>query len=208
MQSIWSKLDNVVRTAKKTVLQRVNAARSGKQPHARATPIEEAPPAPAPKPVSWELRSQAELVDHIEQHYHAGLRRDLPLLIEAARRVERDHVGHPSLPRGLSSLLESFESDLDSHMSKEERILFPTLRTGARGGQLDMPMRMMEREHDSHAEELERIHELTHGLVVPDDASATWKELYAGLATLENDLRQHIYLENNLLFARASGGEY
>src|SRR3982751_5572403 len=37
----------------------------------------------------WESRSQTELADHIEGHYRAGLRRDLPPLIEAARKVER-----------------------------------------------------------------------------------------------------------------------
>jgi regulator of cell morphogenesis and NO signaling len=169
------------------------------------------PPAPAPepepepvaptrpqKPVNWELRSQAELVDHIVQHYHAGLRRDLPRLIEAA------HAGPP----GLVDVIESLAADLESHMQKEERMLFPTLRTGARGGPIDMPIRMMEREHESHDEALDRIRELTGGFTPPADAANAVKQLYADLATLESDLRQHIYLENNVLFARALGGEY
>jgi regulator of cell morphogenesis and NO signaling len=69
-----------------------------------------------------------------------------------------------------------------------------------------MPIRMMEREHDDHADELEQIRRLTHGLTAPVDASPSWTALYSALATLEADLHQHIYLENNVLFARARGG--
>lgn len=175
---------------------------------AAVTPPAVEPEKPARKNVNWELRSQADLVDHIVEHYHAGLRRDLPSLIERARQVEREHAAHASVPRGLANLLESLASELESHMMKEERMLFPTLRTGSRGGPVDMPIRMMEREHDSHTDELEQIRQLAHDLVAPTDASATWRDLYAGLARLEEELRQHIYLENNVLFARALGGEY
>ena len=39
----------------------------------------------------------------------------------------------------------------------------------------------------------------------PADASAAWIDLYARLTALETELRQHIYLEDNILFARAVG---
>lgn len=181
------------------------------RPVAESTTSPVSPPVPAsppPKPINWELRSQAEIVDHVEQHYHAGLRRDVPVLVEGARGIEREHAGHAEVPAGLASLLESFAAELEAHMLKEERILFPMLRTGARGGPIDMPIRMMEREHESHDEQLERIRELTHDFSAPADASPAWTQLYASLATLEADLRQHIYLENNVLFVRATGGEY
>lgn len=184
----------------------------------RPTPAEATPavPAPAAEPApprakNWELATQAELVAHIEDHYHAGLRRELPRLIDGARKVERDHASHPAVPAGLCDLLAELYAELDSHMQKEEAMLFPVLRGGVRTGgpndmPLDMPMRMMEREHDSHADQLDRIRELTRNRALPAEACATWQALYAGLATLETDLRQHIYLENNVLFARASRG--
>lgn len=183
-------------------------ARRSPEPTAVEEPAMAEPPVPAPKPINWELRSQAELVAHIEEHYHAGLRRDLPRLVDGARRVEREHAGHAAVPAGLADLLETFAAELESHMMKEERVLFPTLRTGARGGGVDMPIRMMEREHESHDEQLEAIRSLAHGFSAPADAPEAWQQLYAKLATLEADLRQHIYLENNVLFARAAGGEY
>ena len=178
---------------------------------AAGPPTPASAPAPAPqqpKTVNWELRSQADIVDHIEQHYHAGLRRDLPALVEGARGIEREHAGHAAVPRGLAALLDDFAAELEAHMLKEERVLFPMLRTGSRGGPIDMPIRMMEREHEAHDEQLERLRGLTHGFSAPADASLAWQQLYARLAALETELRQHIYLENNVLFARAAGGEY
>jgi regulator of cell morphogenesis and NO signaling len=63
---------------------------------------------------------------------------------------------------------------------------------------------MMESEHDSHREYLERIRELTEDLTLPRHACATWTALYHGLAHVEAELMQHIHLENNILFSRAT----
>jgi regulator of cell morphogenesis and NO signaling len=153
-----------------------------------------------------ERLGQSELANHIESYYHEGLRRDLPLLIEAARKVERVHAGKPGVPAGLADTLSGLLAELESHMAKEERILFPMIRRGARGEAVYMPVRMMEREHDSHGEELAKIRTLTGDLRIPDHACATWRALYDGLERLEAELMQHIHLENNVLFARATQG--
>jgi regulator of cell morphogenesis and NO signaling len=155
-------------------------------------------------PPSWERRTQAELADHIESHYHAALRKDLPLLIDASRKVERVHADKPGVPAGLADVLVEFFSEMEQHMQKEERVLFPMLRRGVRGEGVYMPVRMMESEHDSHREYLERIRELTDDLQLPPHACATWTALYHGLAHVEAELMQHIHLENNILFSRAT----
>ncbi|MBL8623718.1 MAG: iron-sulfur cluster repair di-iron protein [Myxococcales bacterium] len=153
----------------------------------------------------WAQRSQAELVDHIEGHYHAGLRRDLPPLIEAARKVERVHAAKPAVPAGLADVLTEFFGEMQSHMAKEEQILFPMLRRGARGPAVAMPIEVMEHEHDAHGVQLARIRELTGDLRIPPHACATWTALYRGLAAIEAELMAHIHLENHVLFARAIG---
>ncbi len=189
----------ILRRVARDVLSRLNEYRAERRPARPAA----APPAPPPvvetKP-RWELRSQAELVDYIEQHHHAGLRRDLPRLVDAARKLEREHAGRPEAPAGLSDVLAELLADLDGHMHKEETMLFPLLRTGSRGGDLDMPIRMMERDHDSHADHLARMREITNGLRAPDPA---WAAIYGELAALETGLHEHIHLEDGILFARA-----
>lgn len=155
---------------------------------------------------SWNNRSQTELADHIETHYHAGLRRDLPSLIEAAHKVERVHRGKPAVPAGLGDVLAELLTEMETHMIKEERVLFPMLRRGGRGQAVYMPVRVLENEHESHRDMLQRIRELTGDMQAPAHACATWRALYAGLSTLEEELMQHIHLENNVLFARAIRG--
>lgn len=152
---------------------------------------------------AWDERSQSDLADHIEAHYHAGLRRDLPALIEAARKVERVHREKPAVPAGLADLLSTFLSEMETHMMKEERVLFPMLRRGGRGQAVYMPVRVLEHEHETHRDVLQHIRRLTGDLEAPAHACATWRALYAGLSTLEAELMQHIHLENNILFARA-----
>lgn len=152
----------------------------------------------------WDDRPLTELADHIEHHYHAALRRDLPPLIEAARKVERVHASRPAVPSGLAAELSTFLAEMQSHMGKEENILFPMIRRGARGEAVYMPVRVMESEHDGHRQHLAKLRELTHDLALPPEACSTWKALYHGLETLEADLMQHIHLENNILFMRAT----
>ena len=152
----------------------------------------------------WDRRPQAELADHIESHYHAALRRELPPLITAARKVERVHAAKPEVPAGLADLLVAFADELEIHMLKEEQILFPMIRRGARGEMVYMPVRMMESEHDQHRDHLVKIRAATHDLQLPRNACATWTALYHGLAHLEAELMQHIHLENNILFSRAT----
>lgn len=152
---------------------------------------------------SWDQRPSHELVEHIVARYHEGLRRDLPPLIDAARKVERVHADKPGVPIGLTDELVEFWTEMQQHMMKEERVLFPMLSTGVRGAQVYMPVRVMEHEHDSHAECLARIRVITDDLLLPAHACATWTALYRGLAAFEAEMMEHIHLENNVLFPRA-----
>jgi regulator of cell morphogenesis and NO signaling len=157
--------------------------------------------------VRWEERPASELADHIEQRYHAALRRDVPALVAAARRVERVHAAKPDVPAGLADHLADFWADLEQHMRKEEQVLFPMLRQGARGEMVYVPVRAMEAEHDAHGQALARVRALTFDLAIPAHACATWSALYRGLEALEAELMQHVHLENHILFARAVQGE-
>ena len=65
------------------------------------------------------------------------------------------------------------------------------------------PVQVMEHEHESAGQALQRLRELTNGYIVPDGACNTWRALWHGLAALEESLHQHIHLENNILFPRA-----
>ena len=167
------------------VLQEIEAAGTGKVDVAR-----------------WDQRPLDELVQHILDRYHAPLRVELPRLIELAGQVERAHADKPDRPKGLADLLSEVQAAVESHLAKEEQILFPLIVSG-RGQNARMPVQVMMQEHEDHGQNLQRIHELTGDLAVPEHACASWRELYRALAEFESELMDHIHLENNILFPRA-----
>lgn len=147
----------------------------------------------------WREAGAAELIDHILQRYHERHRQQLPELLRLARRVEHVHASRAECPRGLADHLEDMLQALESHMQREEQVLFPLLRHGPASFVHD-PIEAMRDEHLGHGEALERMVALSHGLQPPEDACNTWRALHAGLRVLREDLMQHIHLENNILF--------
>jgi regulator of cell morphogenesis and NO signaling len=142
-----------------------------------------------------------DLIGYILQRYHQVHRQELPELRNLAIRVERVHVDHPAVPAGLSDLLERMQANLESHMQKEEQVLFPLMRAGG-NPMIVHPIGMMRHEHDEHGEELRALAALTGDMTAPDGACNSWRALYAVLAKLAEDLTDHIHIENNVLFPR------
>jgi len=58
-------------------------------------------------------------------------------------------------------------------------------------------------EHDGAGGKLKQMRELSSGYAVPADGCTTYASLYRALGEFEQDLHQHIHLENNILFPRA-----
>ena len=145
------------------------------------------------------LTEPVALIDHILSRYHDVHREQLPELIRMARRVEAVHRDNPNVPVGLAALLETAQEELLSHMQKEETILFPMLKAGGNPF-VTQPIGMMRHEHVDHGAMLEKLAALTNDATPPAGACNTWRALFAGIAQLNDDLINHIHLENNVLF--------
>lgn len=151
---------------------------------------------------SWDRRPLFEVIDYILETYHEPLRVEMPRLVEMAAKVERVHADKPACPRDLAAHLALMERSLFDHMDKEEQVLFPLIRRGA-GPSASMPVRVMTQEHDDHARNLRRMRELASDFVPPAEACTTWRALFLRLHRLEQDIMEHVHLENHVLFPRA-----
>ena len=154
-------------------------------------------------PKRWDEAELHDLIDHILVTYHRPLAEELPRLELMALKVFKVHGGRQ--PQVLGELLSTFlglRTELESHMMKEEQVLFPMIRQG-QGSRAAGPVTVMEHEHESAGRALERLRKLTNGYEVPEGACNTWRALWHGLAALEESMHQHIHLENNILFPRA-----
>ncbi len=143
----------------------------------------------------------AGLIDHILSRYHAIHRQELPDLVALARKVERVHHAVPEAPLGLAEVLERLSAELEAHMRKEEFVLFPAMRQGVKEGILQ-PLAVLRHDHDDHAETIRLVEERARGFALPEGACGSWQRLYAGARKLCADLREHIRVENEVLFPR------
>jgi regulator of cell morphogenesis and NO signaling len=168
-------------------------------------------PGAGKEPASWDDARLSELADYIVERYHAKLRNDLPLLTSMGERVIDAHgARHPEL-RDVAASFAGLRAELESHMMKEEHVLFPFIRLLEAGsgsehpmlGRIASPISVMEAEHDSAGAALATLRAATSNYDAPADACPTLRGYYDGLATLERELHEHIHLENNVLFPRA-----
>lgn len=60
----------------------------------------------------------------------------------------------------------------------------------------------MMRDHEELGELLDFMADIADDFTPPEGACATWRTLHAGCNKLDADLREHIDLENNILFRR------
>lgn len=173
----------------------------------------EAAPADAPPEPAWS--DVGQLADWIERTHHQYLRRTLPWLSDLAATVRRVHGGnHPELDE-VVALVADLRADLEPHLAKEEQVLFPMVRELAAAtaapdfhcGALANPIRVMLAEHDDVGALLARLRERTDAFCVPEDACASYRALYHGLADLEADTHRHVHRENNVLFPAVLAAE-
>jgi len=170
-----------------------------------------------PREQDWKSLPLHRLIQHIVAVHHAYLRRELPALqarLGKVYSVYNQRYG-PTLA-GLPEVFAELRAELESHMRKEEEILFPAIRAIESAtdagrplpplpfGTIVNPIHMMQAEHDAAGVGLNRIREITGNFEIPEYACVTYKALMSGLAELETDLHLHIHLENNVLFPRAN----
>lgn len=145
----------------------------------------------------------SDLCDHIVSAYHLPLRADLPRLEVLADKLLRVHGDTDGKRlKELREVLDALASELEVHMLKEERILFPLLRSEA-FDRVATPMQVMEAEHVQATRMLARLRELTDDYTPPPNACRTWRVLWASLEELELTLREHMYVEHGILHPRA-----
>lgn len=160
----------------------------------------------------WELDF---LVDYIVNNHHQYVSKSIPFLFELSDKVSIVHgSSHAELMR-INYHLQELLQELSQHMRKEEMILFPYIKelvkvkrqntpmAKAHFGSIANPITMMESEHTSAGDDLKSIESLSNNFTPPADACNSYEIFYAKLKEFQQDLFQHIHLENNILFPKA-----
>ena len=156
-----------------------------------------------------------KLIQHIVRVHHQYLRQELPRLAEMAQKLAARRSDRAPELKNVEELLDELRTDMFAHIQKEEQVLFPFI------SQMDQdsivayppahacfrsvahPVSKMMQEHISASHVVTELRRLTLEFQPPDWACATHIALFAGLSEFEADLKQHVHLENDVLFPRA-----
>lgn len=155
---------------------------------------------------NWNKASLPELMDHIVTVHHGWLRRELPQLLETTNTVYRVHGDSHRELAEVAATLQIVNDAVLPHLDEEEQAVFPALRKLAAGqppADIAKQLEAMRSDHEELGVELHRLRDLTDGFKIPADACAKYREMLSGLTALEQDMLQHIHLENNILLPRA-----
>jgi regulator of cell morphogenesis and NO signaling len=159
--------------------------------------------------------SLSRLIRHIVRVHHRCARQELPRLAAMAHTLAAMRSDRAPELKKVETLIDDLHADMLAHIQKEEQILFPFILqmdqdsiiayrpTHSCFDSITRPVFMMVQEHEAAASLVEGLHRLTHGFQPPAWACATHIALYAGLRAFEADLKQHVHLENDVLFPRA-----
>ncbi len=152
-----------------------------------------------------------QLISHILVKHHFYVKQSMPQIQYHIQKVAVKHGDRFPYMREVFELFAEVNDDMTQHMEKEEKILFPRIKEAERlfnqneratisDAFFNGPIQVMEIEHDRAGEILYRIRSLTNDYTPPEGACTTFKVSLAELKEFEEDLHQHVHLENHILF--------
>lgn len=159
----------------------------------------------------FKAMSLLELVEHIEDVHHVYLRENLPELVRLTGEVAAANTDNGRLA-ALKLEMQHMATELESHLAHEEEALFAMVRdlafrTAVKptrcGDAVGGPIACMETEHEAALQSLKKMREYTDGYAAPVGADETWQQMLAAVARFDQDMIEHMYKENRVLFPRA-----
>jgi regulator of cell morphogenesis and NO signaling len=166
--------------------------------------------------VSFEEWDIDFLTDYIVNVHHQYLRKALPLAKDYLVSFLEGHQKKFPYLGDLLKVLNDLYKETFPHLQQEESIIFPYIRqivhayyskesyAGLLVRTLRKPVEnVMHHEHETVQAFLREMRRITDHYKVPDGACISHKVTFMKLLELDNDMVQHLHLENDILFPRA-----
>lgn len=155
------------------------------------------------------------LADYIYNQHHKFYYTEEPNITGLMEKVANHHGNNTNNLPELRQLYRHLIGELNTHFMKEERVVFPFIKALVQARQtgnrtlleqqpsLTEPIQIMESDHEAAGDILEQMRKLTNNYTPPAQSCNSYQFLFKKLKELDEDLQQHIHLENNLLFPKA-----
>ena len=163
----------------------------------------------------WAKQTLADLADHIVTKHHTYCKSELVLLSGLAVKVVKRHGGRDPELSIIQAKFAQLAEKLTEHLANEEVFVFPMILELERDKTtnsaapceshaiVNEPLAFLMQDHDETGALLAEIRSLSRNFNPPGYACATFRAFYEELREFEQDLHQHVHLENNILFPRA-----
>lgn len=170
-------------------------------------------PVESGRTMRFETWDPALLANFILQHHHTYVKESIPVIKELLDKVNIIHgEQHPAI-KLIRQNFDKLSEELLQHLTKEEVVLFPAVikmfnqpiavsSIFDSAMELEQPMMIMEDEHQHAGDLIKSIRQLTENYTPPSFACPTFQLAYKRLQEFDQDLMQHIHLENNVLFTK------
>jgi regulator of cell morphogenesis and NO signaling len=162
------------------------------------------------KVFDFNTMSLTELAEYIVRVHHSYVKFNLPQIFNYVVRVASKHGDRYPYMKQVYLLFAELREEFEQHMLKEESVLFPRIKLlelNAAGTQdanyLQAPIDVMEDDHERAGAIMQEIRALTDNYTAPEHACTTFRLTLDSLKGFEEDLHQHVHLENNILFPKA-----
>ena len=155
------------------------------------------------------------IIDYIINVHHKYLKKSLPITQEMLVEFAREHVKKYHYLNELESKFDTLVHELKASVQLEEEVIFPYIRHLSHaykhkepyGTLLIKTLRKpldgaMSDNHKAITDIILSMRKLTTSYAPPEKACTSHKVVLAKLKELDNDLMQHFYLEQSILFLR------
>lgn len=156
------------------------------------------------------------LTEYIVNIHHHYLRKALPQLQDHISRFADGHRKKFEYLDEVQRIVNHLSQYMTNHLQEEEEIIFPYIRQIAHAYSseeayasllvrtLRKPVEdIMHHEHSTVFKSMRRLRELTNNYKTPEVSCISHSVTFNKMKEVDNDLAQHMHLENNILFPKA-----
>lgn len=150
------------------------------------------------------------LISYLKYQHIVLLQKKIPFVKHLIEQISAKDTSNQRLINDLQIMFPLFAEDFVLHTHEEENNLFEyiNLLQNPHGSNYyhilqKYSLQAFAVAHDTHDDELEGIREITQDYTLPHDASLLLKVTFWHLQELEKYLKQHAYIENEILFPKA-----
>lgn len=154
------------------------------------------------------------LILHLVRSRQTLMDSELPHIAFLARSLAQCRDQVPPHAVELAMVVETLVRDVESHLAKEETLLFPLIQkielayvgksaSDVRPKTFHRSVGKMVHQHEEIGYLLSAAHRLTDGFEGTSSFCAPYRELCDRLKDLDREIREEVHLENNVLFNRA-----